>query len=697
MSAIDVNLEVIDDNPFNPRKHYPQTKVREMAQSLREIGLRQVPEGRHVDGRVQLAYGHMRKRGFLANQKKDAEHWKTMPINVKEISDQDMFHYAMEENLTRTDITPIEVARCIEAFSLMFPDVLDEDIAQKHHMTAAHVSNMKRVLRLPEKILEKIDHGLLTFTQGRELLTVEKLPNAESFMSRALSNLKTGSKVYGEPNTVEGLQRSIYSTARWDFKPLDKEWAGHQDLIFDTRAAGCLQCEKMFRTHPTKSQAAHYCFDSECWDRHQDKAREVAAAAAKAKMEAEVINRAAQVVAQEAPAPALLYTLEKRGTGWIALDDTGQVIAMDHDKQKTNTKAQAYYEPVATVINPGAEDYRLNHTYRISLKPGSEPKDFIFDYTAQDLATAIVASGVSPGDIEAVKVYKSSGKLGTAGDVSAGWSKCTEPMVADISQEKSAEVMTPEMKAALVTESPTPDLPEEVLEKAREAAGTRAEVLDVHPLWDNNMAYQLKGEYVLLNRVVDQMDNPQECLDECTRGFHYAFDSANSQRDQLAVCTDPKCVSKKKSGLTRKRNAAGQARKKAEMKAVKEAIARTFSIGKQELKVILFAQIKGTHMANYFYGQDIKKPEKWLWDKVSAGVADDKRTVDKLFKELDKLTEENLASLVVEFMLYYLVDHSDVASYEIKAELPLRWLGIEIEAPEPEKELVGAAADGSDE
>ena len=152
-------LDIIDDNPFNPRKHYSQTKVKEMAQSLQEIGLRQVPEGRHVDGRVQLAYGHMRLRGFRQNQKKDPyptnEKWNRMPVDVKEISDQDMVHFSMEENLRRTDITPIEVARCIESFSEMFPDVTEKNLGEKHGMSEANVSNMKRVLRLPQKMLEK--------------------------------------------------------------------------------------------------------------------------------------------------------------------------------------------------------------------------------------------------------------------------------------------------------------------------------------------------------------------------------------------------------------------------------------------------------------------------------------------------------------------------------------------------------------
>ncbi|GAJ20253.1 unnamed protein product, partial [marine sediment metagenome] len=116
----------------------------------------------------------------------------------------------MEENLTRTDITPLEVARCIENFSGMFPEVLDEEIAKKHNMTAANVSNMKRVLRLPEKDQGKIDTGVISFTQGRELLTLEGLENAENLMASAIGGLRTGNKSYGHANTVEGLQASIH-------------------------------------------------------------------------------------------------------------------------------------------------------------------------------------------------------------------------------------------------------------------------------------------------------------------------------------------------------------------------------------------------------------------------------------------------------------------------------------------------------
>ena len=820
-----IPLELIDDNPFNPRAHYAPGKVKEMAQSLREVGLLQVPEGRPVDGRIQIAYGHMRKRGFLHNQKKDGENWKTMPLHVSEISDEDMFHFAMEENLTRTDITPIEVARSIETFCRMFPDVLDEDIAKKHNMTAANVSNMKRVLRLPEKFLEKIDDGRLSFTQGRELLTLEELPDAETLMSSAVSGVRSGNRQWGHANTVEGLQKSIHETVQGTFRPLDKKWESYRwDILFDTREAGCLKCSKMIRTHPTKSEAAHYCLDEECWVRHDTEHRDAAAAGAKAKMEAAVLKLAMATLPDPEPEPAPCekhsynkqalcdfcgwpepkYTLEKRGTSWIALDAQGVVIAVETLQEEAANSALAYCSPVATKINPAYADYSLNHTYRFIQKPGSRKLDY-FDITAQDLATAAKALGVDPENIERVKVWKSSGKPGTGGGVSAGWSKCTESLD-NISQEMSAKwrcgkcnvyfefsppgdeskalVECPNCRYEYVTyrradkvlfclpahnygELPAPKIPstggetdpsliaaEEQLEKqadeadqqreeareranlerpagelpcetcangstcdratfhvadvddsadrlvceswqpsvldqldkAKAAAGTRAELLDLKDISAGpSYSGDMRQGYTLLDR--ENILDPEECQERCTHGFHFAFDSRRPEGEERTVCSDSKCLAKKKAAFTRAKNAAGQARKKAEVRAVKQAVAESLAITRKHLKVILLAQIEGKHIERSYYGGDeVKKPLKWLWDKVSAGTADHERTTHKLFKAIDKLTDEDLASLVMDMMFYYLLDHGDLGRYQIKTEVPLGWLGMKIELEQEEKD-----------
>ena len=89
-----VLIDRVDDNPYNPRKNYAEDAIQAMAESLRLNGILQVPEGRPLEnGRVQLAFGHMRLRGVRLNaQRSDGEKWKVMPLILKELSDADMFH-----------------------------------------------------------------------------------------------------------------------------------------------------------------------------------------------------------------------------------------------------------------------------------------------------------------------------------------------------------------------------------------------------------------------------------------------------------------------------------------------------------------------------------------------------------------------------------------------------------------------------
>lgn len=111
-----VSLDQIDDNPYNPRQHYPRNKVNELAESIKMHGLLELPKARPKGGRYQLAFGSMRKRAYEKLAKEDSEKWGVMPLELAEITDDEMFYYAIEENLKRADLTPIEIARGIDAF-----------------------------------------------------------------------------------------------------------------------------------------------------------------------------------------------------------------------------------------------------------------------------------------------------------------------------------------------------------------------------------------------------------------------------------------------------------------------------------------------------------------------------------------------------------------------------------------------------
>ncbi|GAH83035.1 unnamed protein product, partial [marine sediment metagenome] len=129
------DLDLIDDNPFNPRLFYKPAKIAEKAISIKENGLLQKPKGRIRDGRVQLAFGGYRIRAFRKLRKDEPKRWKTMPLEIEELTDEQMVVYALEENLRRDDNTSIEVARAIEGFFTYYPETTETLMAKKLNMT----------------------------------------------------------------------------------------------------------------------------------------------------------------------------------------------------------------------------------------------------------------------------------------------------------------------------------------------------------------------------------------------------------------------------------------------------------------------------------------------------------------------------------------------------------------------------------
>jgi hypothetical protein len=189
------------------------------------------------------------------------------------------------------------------------------------------------------------------------------------------------------------------------------------------------------------------------------------------------------------------------------------------------------------------------------------------------------------------------------------------------------------------------------------------------------------------------VDDPQECLERCTTGFHYAFDSRSRNRygDSLSpegicyVCSNPKCLGRKKGALTREKNAEGLAKKKAERKAIKQVVEETIIIDRPRMRVILLAICRS---GRPYYGDKTKETKVWLWDKLSPGTQQSERTEEKLNQLIDKANEEEMAKLLMELCFYHLAcSTEDLASYRIETEDPLGWLGIKIEIDEKKEEM----------
>ncbi|MFH1031088.1 MAG: ParB/RepB/Spo0J family partition protein [Chloroflexota bacterium] len=327
-----VPLNQINDNLYNPRSHYDNARIEELASSILQNGLLEVPKARNVAiDTYELAYGGYRFRAFKLLAKKDAEKWGSMPLDVIEISDMSMAIFALEENLKRNSMTPIDTARAIVKYLEIFPSVKEGDLAIKLSMSQGALSNMVRTMSLPKEILKYVDDETLTFTQARELCSLSDIDSTSDnsvqsklVMIDAISLIGTN----GIPSTVGGMKIAIHKAVKavmveGRFREILKDMPVANPPVFDTDEMKCFKCPKCMKTTDENGKAAYTCMSIKCWDLAQsaairkiaEAAEEEAAAKAKEdaifeeaqlKREAELKARTEANISQEIkPAPAV--------------------------------------------------------------------------------------------------------------------------------------------------------------------------------------------------------------------------------------------------------------------------------------------------------------------------------------------------------------------------------------------------------
>lgn len=169
-----IPLDLIDPNPFQPRFDIKPEDVADLAENIYDNGLLQIPQARRVDGRAQSAFGHRRVAAFryICNSndprfdERRAE-FATMPLIIKDLTDQKMYEYAASENSNRKDLNPIEVARSIVKAAEL--GISQQDAGRLHGYVKGATSELVQLLGLPQEIINLISDGKLTASHGRHL------------------------------------------------------------------------------------------------------------------------------------------------------------------------------------------------------------------------------------------------------------------------------------------------------------------------------------------------------------------------------------------------------------------------------------------------------------------------------------------------------------------------------------------------
>jgi ParB family chromosome partitioning protein len=207
-NIVELELEQIEMNPFQPRTSFNEETLRELASSIKELGVIQPITVRKLGiNNYQLVSG---ERRFRASKSIGL---KTIPAYIRLANDQESLEMALVENIQRQDLDPIEIAlsyqRLIDEIELT-----QEQMSERVGKKRSTIANYLRLLKLDPIIQTGMRDGFISMGHGRAIINIknqaDQLDIYESILTNKLSVRDTEQLVknYNDGNIVEPGSRS---------------------------------------------------------------------------------------------------------------------------------------------------------------------------------------------------------------------------------------------------------------------------------------------------------------------------------------------------------------------------------------------------------------------------------------------------------------------------------------------------------
>ena len=165
-SIIEISLETIQVNPYQPRTYFDEESLRELASSIKELGVIQPITVRKIGDSFQLVSGERRFRAskLIGN--------KSIPAYIRTANDQEMLEMALVENIQRKNLDPIEIAlsyqRLIDEIQLT-----QEELSVRVGKKRSTVTNYLRLLKLDPILQTGMRDEFISMGHGRALINVK--------------------------------------------------------------------------------------------------------------------------------------------------------------------------------------------------------------------------------------------------------------------------------------------------------------------------------------------------------------------------------------------------------------------------------------------------------------------------------------------------------------------------------------------
>lgn len=218
---IEVNLDDLRVNPYQPRKVFNDEALNDLASSIKEHGVFQpIIIKKSIKG-YDIIAGERRVRASKLAGK------KTIPAIVRSFTDEEMMEIALLENLQRENLNAIEEAEAYHTMIIKL-GITQDELAQKVGKSRSHITNLLGILRLPEQVQTMVSDGKISMGHARVL---SKIEDKEQIINLAQKITEEKLPVREVENLTK--EENIEKKVKIERKPKYNEFKYVEDLFRD--------------------------------------------------------------------------------------------------------------------------------------------------------------------------------------------------------------------------------------------------------------------------------------------------------------------------------------------------------------------------------------------------------------------------------------------------------------------------------
>ena len=214
---VEINLDELRPNPYQPRKIFDETALNELALSIKENGVFQpIIVKKSIKGYEIVAGERRVKASRLAGRDK-------VPAIIKDFTDDEMMNISLLENLQRENLTAIEEAKAYKSI-IEKMNITQDELSKKVGKSRSHITNMLGLLRLPKSVQDLVLYNKISMGHARVLSKIEDPAQVEELADKIISEGLSVRDIEGEASKNEYKKTVVNKKRNNDeYKYLEEE------------------------------------------------------------------------------------------------------------------------------------------------------------------------------------------------------------------------------------------------------------------------------------------------------------------------------------------------------------------------------------------------------------------------------------------------------------------------------------------